>query len=198
MVLQQQLLDNEDTISNNKEVPAYHSIITTPINLTGFAQELYDNRLSIVHSRESKLILTEQDELEFAKLMEIRRKSLAAARQQKNHEKITQFPPLPTGMTTSIMADQEEEGYACEKIEWDEPIQQDLLPSPPAFEQEKEESLLAANNMTITTQQQPVSQHLTIATNNPNDYGKFKLFFKNFISFHYLWLHKKVGVILTF
>ncbi|KAI9492283.1 hypothetical protein BDB00DRAFT_873551 [Zychaea mexicana] len=118
----------DNNSNNNKRQKQQEQSISTaagttnPFDLTAFAHQLYENRLSVVHSRESKLVLTEQDELEFAKLMEIRRKSLAAARhqqRQEQHENQQQKAETEEEGSATIMAEEE---YACEKIEWNEPI----------------------------------------------------------------------------
>ncbi|KAI8389396.1 hypothetical protein BD560DRAFT_443076 [Blakeslea trispora] len=67
-------------------------------DLSSFAKDLHDNRLSIIQ-RESKIVMTEQDELELQKLLELQRQRMSMMYPELDNESIESFqviPPLPS------------------------------------------------------------------------------------------------------
>ncbi|KAI8146340.1 hypothetical protein BJV82DRAFT_711136 [Fennellomyces sp. T-0311] len=58
------------TSTTERKIDDLHKPIGPPLDLNALAQQLYENRLSVLHPRQSKLVLTDQDEIEFEKLMQ--------------------------------------------------------------------------------------------------------------------------------
>ncbi|RCI06906.1 hypothetical protein CU098_002153, partial [Rhizopus stolonifer] len=67
-------------------------------DLSSFAKDLHDHRLSVVQ-RESKVVMTEQDEVELQKLLELQRQRMSMMYPDLDNESIDSFqavPPLPS------------------------------------------------------------------------------------------------------
>ncbi|EIE75794.1 hypothetical protein G6F46_006465 [Rhizopus delemar] len=103
--------ENKDTKKSKRRVVKKTSTSqqTKPFNLSSFAQDLHDNRLSVIQSRQSKIVMTEEDERQLEKLLEKKR--------FESSESLL-MPPLPsfslvksqsTPSRTSIAVVEEEE-----------------------------------------------------------------------------------------
>ncbi|KAI8985357.1 hypothetical protein BDB01DRAFT_849938 [Pilobolus umbonatus] len=63
-------------------------------NLSSFAKDLHDNRLSVIQPRESRIIMTEDDEMELEKLLERQRQRMSMM-DNGSTDTFTALPPLP-------------------------------------------------------------------------------------------------------
>jgi hypothetical protein len=67
-------------------------------DLSSFARDLHDHRLSVVQPRESRIIMTEEDEQELEKLLTLQRKrmSMMTTASDASSIKDEEMPPLPS------------------------------------------------------------------------------------------------------
>ncbi|KAI8359841.1 hypothetical protein EDC96DRAFT_513417 [Choanephora cucurbitarum] len=75
-----------------------HTNPPSRFDLSSFAKDLHDNRLSVIQ-RESKIIMTEEDELELQKLLELQRQRMSMMFPELDNESTETFqaiPPLPS------------------------------------------------------------------------------------------------------
>ena len=64
-------------------------------DLSSFARDLHDHRLSVVQ-RESRIIMTEEDELELEKLLERQRQRMSMMTMTESTESLVPAPPMPS------------------------------------------------------------------------------------------------------
>ncbi|CEP19409.1 hypothetical protein [Parasitella parasitica] len=85
---------NPTTSNSNGRRRKSHKAINNKFNLSSFAKDLHDNRLSVIQPRESRIVMTEDDEFELQKLLERQRMSSMATSGSTESLKI--IPPVPS------------------------------------------------------------------------------------------------------
>ncbi|KAI8641650.1 hypothetical protein BD408DRAFT_483247 [Parasitella parasitica] len=65
-------------------------------NLSSFAKDLHDNRLSVIQPRESRIVMTEDDEFELEKLLERQRQRMSSMTTSGSTDSLKIIPPLPS------------------------------------------------------------------------------------------------------
>lgn len=68
--------------------------VMTKFDLSSFARDLHDHRLSVIQPRDSRIIMTEDDELELEKLLERQRQRMSMMPVNESSESLA--PPLPS------------------------------------------------------------------------------------------------------
>jgi hypothetical protein len=70
--------------------------VMSRFDLSSFAKDLHDHRLSVIQPRESRIIMTEDDELELEKLLERQRQRMSVMTMSGSTESLKIVPPLPS------------------------------------------------------------------------------------------------------
>lgn len=72
--------------------------VMSKFDLSSFAQDLHDHRLSVIQPRESRIIMTEDDELELEKLLERQRQrmSMMTIMTTESTDSLVPPPPMPS------------------------------------------------------------------------------------------------------
>lgn len=70
--------------------------VMSKFDLSSFARDLHDHRLSVIQPRDSRIIMTEDDELELEKLLERQRQRMSIMTMSGSTESFKVVPPLPS------------------------------------------------------------------------------------------------------
>lgn len=70
--------------------------VMSRFDLSSFARDLHDHRLSVIQPRESRIIMTEDDELELEKLLERQRQRMSVMTMSGSTDSLKVIPPLPS------------------------------------------------------------------------------------------------------
>ncbi|KAK4519702.1 uncharacterized protein ATC70_009942 [Mucor velutinosus] len=70
--------------------------VMSKFDLSSFARDLHDHRLSVIQPRESRIIMTEDDELELEKLLERQRQRMSMMTMSGSTDSFKVIPPLPS------------------------------------------------------------------------------------------------------
>ncbi|KAL0142378.1 hypothetical protein V8B55DRAFT_1562884 [Mucor lusitanicus] len=70
--------------------------VMSKFDLSSFARDLHDHRLSVIQPRESRIIMTEDDELELERLLERQRQRMSVMTMSGSTDSFKVIPPLPS------------------------------------------------------------------------------------------------------
>jgi hypothetical protein len=70
--------------------------VLSRFDLSSFAKDLHDHRLSVIQPRDSRIIMTEDDELELEKLLERQRQRMSVMTLNASTESLKIVPPMPS------------------------------------------------------------------------------------------------------
>lgn len=70
--------------------------VMSKFDLSSFARDLHDHRLSVIQPRDSRIIMTEDDELELEKLLERQRQRMSVMTMSGSTDSLKIIPPLPS------------------------------------------------------------------------------------------------------
>lgn len=70
--------------------------VMSKFDLSSFAKDLHDHRLSVIQPRDSRIIMTEDDELELEKLLERQKQRMSVMTLNASTESFKIVPPMPS------------------------------------------------------------------------------------------------------